>query len=180
AGVASKCDGECADNCACKKACDHKWDNGTVTKAPTCTEDGVKTYTCTVCGATKTEVIPATGDHKDNNNDHKCDACGKVLSECVDKDNDGKCDICGKDLGTKPTDPADDPNHKHVDKDGDGYCDDCGHKMPVISTGDCDCICHRRGKIWKVFFKIYKVFWKLFGVNPVCKCGEYHWLPKVK
>ena len=29
----------------------HVWDNGTVTKAAACTEDGVLTYTCTVCGA---------------------------------------------------------------------------------------------------------------------------------
>ena len=32
-----------------------------VTKAPTCTEDGVMTYTCGNCGDTYTEVIPATG-----------------------------------------------------------------------------------------------------------------------
>ena len=32
-----------------------------MTTAPTATADGVKTYTCTVCKATKTEVIPATG-----------------------------------------------------------------------------------------------------------------------
>lgn len=36
----------------------HKWDKGTVTKKPTVTKTGVKTYKCTVCGATKTEVIP--------------------------------------------------------------------------------------------------------------------------
>lgn len=39
----------------------HNWDDGVVTTAPTATADGVKTYTCTVCKATKTEVIPATG-----------------------------------------------------------------------------------------------------------------------
>ena len=36
---------------------EHKWDNGKVTKAATYTATGVKTYTCTVCGATKTETI---------------------------------------------------------------------------------------------------------------------------
>ena len=41
---------------------DHKWDNGQITKEPTATEDGVKTYTCTACGETKTEAIPATGE----------------------------------------------------------------------------------------------------------------------
>ena len=39
----------------------HAWDEGKVTKAATETEDGVKTFTCTRCGETKTEVIPATG-----------------------------------------------------------------------------------------------------------------------
>ena len=37
----------------------HAWDNGTVTKQPTATETGIKTYTCTRCSATKTETIPA-------------------------------------------------------------------------------------------------------------------------
>ena len=39
----------------------HAWDEGKVTKAATETESGVKTFTCTRCGETKTEVIPATG-----------------------------------------------------------------------------------------------------------------------
>ena len=39
----------------------HDWDSGTVTKQPTATETGVRTYTCTRCSATKTETIPATG-----------------------------------------------------------------------------------------------------------------------
>ena len=37
----------------------HSWDNGKVTKQPTETEDGVKTFTCARCGETKTEVIPS-------------------------------------------------------------------------------------------------------------------------
>ena len=40
----------------------HTWNAGVVTVEPTCEEDGVKTYTCTVCKAKKTEVLPAT-DH---------------------------------------------------------------------------------------------------------------------
>lgn len=39
----------------------HTWDNGTVTTEPTETTPGVRTYTCTVCGQTKNEIIPATG-----------------------------------------------------------------------------------------------------------------------
>ncbi len=37
--------------------CSHTWDSGVVTKNATCTEKGEKTYTCTSCGATKTEKI---------------------------------------------------------------------------------------------------------------------------
>ena len=40
------------------ETCQHVWDNGKVTKEPTETEDGVKTFTCTRCGETKTETIP--------------------------------------------------------------------------------------------------------------------------
>ena len=39
----------------------HDWDSGTITTASTCTKEGKKTYTCSVCHATKTEPIPATG-----------------------------------------------------------------------------------------------------------------------
>ena len=41
----------------------HTWDNGTVTTEPTETTPGVRTFTCAVCGATRTETIPATGEH---------------------------------------------------------------------------------------------------------------------
>ena len=33
----------------------HAWDSGAITKQPTETEAGIKTYTCTVCQKTKTE-----------------------------------------------------------------------------------------------------------------------------
>ena len=39
----------------------HSWNEGEITTAPTCENAGVKTYTCTVCNATKTEAIDATG-----------------------------------------------------------------------------------------------------------------------
>ena len=39
----------------------HTWDAGVVTQKPTAVEPGVRTYTCTVCGQTRTEAIPATG-----------------------------------------------------------------------------------------------------------------------
>ena len=39
----------------------HSWNEGVTTTAPTCENAGVKTYTCTVCNATKTETLDATG-----------------------------------------------------------------------------------------------------------------------
>lgn len=39
----------------------HRWNEGEITTSPTCENAGVKTYTCTVCNATKTEAIDATG-----------------------------------------------------------------------------------------------------------------------
>ena len=38
----------------------HTWDAGKITAAPTCTTTGIKTYTCTSCGATRTENIDKT------------------------------------------------------------------------------------------------------------------------
>ena len=58
-----------------KPALGHKWDSGKVTTEPTETTPGVRTFTCTVCGEVKTEVIPATDAHT-----HKWDA-GKVTTE---------------------------------------------------------------------------------------------------
>ena len=39
----------------------HDWDEGVITTEPTCTKDGVKTYTCKDCKTTKTEVLEALG-----------------------------------------------------------------------------------------------------------------------
>ena len=39
----------------------HQWDEGSITTAPTCTEDGVKTFTCLVCDGTKTEKVEKKG-----------------------------------------------------------------------------------------------------------------------
>ena len=39
----------------------HKWNDGKITTQPTCTEEGVKTFECTVCGKTKTEKVEALG-----------------------------------------------------------------------------------------------------------------------
>lgn len=60
-------------------ACDHDWDTGTITTAATCTAAGVKTYTCSLCGDTTTEIIAATGHTYVNGVCTDCGAEVKVL-----------------------------------------------------------------------------------------------------
>lgn len=54
----------------------HSYDKGKVTQEPTAEEAGVRTYTCSVCGETYTEEIPATGP------DHHWDE-GKVTTQAT-------------------------------------------------------------------------------------------------
>lgn len=51
-------EGDCSQRTKTDKC---TFDNGVETKAATCTEPGVKTFTCTECGGTYTVAIPATG-----------------------------------------------------------------------------------------------------------------------
>ena len=53
---------------------EHVFENPTVTKAPTCAEDGQQTATC-ACGVVKVTAIPATGEH--NYQDKICSVCGR-------------------------------------------------------------------------------------------------------
>lgn len=58
--------------------CDHHYESA-VTSDPTCGEDGVLTYTCSECGHSYTEAIPATGEHVyDDEYDADCNACGDI------------------------------------------------------------------------------------------------------
>jgi len=43
--------------------CTHSWDGGSVIREATCVAEGERSFTCTLCGATRTEAIPATGAH---------------------------------------------------------------------------------------------------------------------
>ena len=81
---------------------EHIWDSGVVTTEATCTTSGVKTYTCTVCKATKTEEI-ATTDHTfsdkwesdDTHHWHKCINCEEISGKAEHSYNaDGVC-VCG-------------------------------------------------------------------------------------
>lgn len=77
-------------------ACNHTWDTGSVTTPATCLKDGVRTYTCTKCGKTRTEAIDATGHTWRAGNlleeptcttvgkrEFICDKCGSTREETV-------------------------------------------------------------------------------------------------
>ena len=71
--------------CGNEEYADHTWDDGEVTTEPTCKDTGIKTYTCTACGETKTETVPVTDEHTwgswekvdETNHKHTCSVCGK-------------------------------------------------------------------------------------------------------
>ena len=111
----------------------HTWDSGTITIAPTCTKAGERTYTCTECGATKIEPIPATGHSwkSDWTSDatHHWHECAN--ESCDVTDNAGKngyaehsggkatctqnavCEICKASYGS--LDPNNHTDLKHID-----------------------------------------------------------------
>ena len=67
----------------------HSWNDGEVTKEANCGKVGEKTFTCTVCGETDVEEIPAAGEHdyEDNTVDATCtepEKVGKVCKVCGD------------------------------------------------------------------------------------------------
>ena len=68
----------------------HKWDGGQVTRAASCVSQGTRTYTCTVCGATKTESIPLTA--------HSWDGGTTTIQPTVTEKGESmfKCIVCGK------------------------------------------------------------------------------------
>lgn len=96
--------------------CVHSYDEGTVTKEPTCGTAGVKTYVCALCGNEKTEVMTATLGHSYDEGVivedatcadagikvHTCTVCGKNKTEYIPKltthsYTNGTCIHCGAD-----------------------------------------------------------------------------------
>ncbi len=121
-----------------------KWNccgKATVEEAAHTFEHGV----CTVCAYSCT--------HKDENTDHKCDICGKTVSNHVDSNNDHVCDICGKAVSNHVDD---DNNHlcdtcgkaitNHVDSNNNHVCDICGKAVSNHVDDDNNHVCDICGK----------------------------------
>ena len=87
-------------------------DEGEITKDATCTEAGEKTFTCTVCGATETQVVDAVGHNWLGWTETKAPTCTTTGVQT------GTCSRCGE---TKTVEiPTTD--HTYVD----GTCSVCG------------------------------------------------------
>lgn len=84
----------------------HQWDEGKVTKEPTCTEAGERTYTCTRlitniwCGATYTEAIPALGHDPETISGKAATCTESGLTE------GSRCKRCGGTIKAQETIPA--------------------------------------------------------------------------
>lgn len=68
--------------------CIHNWDDGFITTQATCTQEGVKTYTCANCGETKSESI--------SKSDHTVEIDSAVPATCVSegKTEGRHCSVC--------------------------------------------------------------------------------------
>lgn len=100
--------------------CSHKYDDGEITTEPTCKDPGVKTFTCELCGGTRTENIEPDPDKHDYGDK------GEITTEptCTEPGEETfVCKLCGK------TDIETIPAKEHV-YGTDGKCTICGAKKP--------------------------------------------------
>ena len=86
--------------------CNHVWDNAEITTLATCTAYGVKTYTCSVCGETKTETI--------EKKEHSVVIDKAIASTCTATGltQGSHCSICGEVIVAQKTVKA--TGHKEV------------------------------------------------------------------
>ena len=106
---------ERACNCGETEMADCTYDEGKVTKEPSHFEEGIKTYTCTVCGRTKEEVVEKTERHEfgdwypsqvaEDKHERACNCGEKEYEDCTydsgttDEENGliiYACTVCGR------------------------------------------------------------------------------------
>lgn len=140
---------ECANDKDHYEKQEHTWDEGKITTQATCGQEGIKTYTCSVCKGTKTEEIDEiahnwgewakvdTTSHKrvcKNNaehtetEDHTPIVDNAVNATCTEtgKTEGSHCDICNSVIIEQTTTPA--LNHDFTgeyEKDTDGHWHIC-------------------------------------------------------
>lgn len=182
----------------------HKY-TSEITIAPTCAKEGVMTFTCSVCGDSCTQVIPATGEHiwsivpavapscdKHGNTEGKCcSVCGFVASESEDIAPAGHkfgewtvvkeatCSSTGE--KTAVCSVCGETTTEEIAVDSAKHTD-VNHDGICDDCGaqvkvNCDCYCHRHSKLSKIIWKLMRVIWKLFRIDSLryCDCGRAHW-----
>lgn len=155
-GLDAKANGKhvCANNAQETENCTF---GAPVITGGTCTEDLVKTYTCTVCGYTYTETTTAPGHELESNGDgtHSCKNCNECDATCnYTKDvgsSGATCQIAG--TVTKECECGDQKTIQGAKKEhvfgtytenGDGThsatCTTCDPAVatPVVDTENCD------------------------------------------
>ncbi|MBE6537580.1 MAG: hypothetical protein E7673_06480 [Ruminococcaceae bacterium] len=132
---------------------EHSFGNWEITLAATCTEGGIRSRVCDICGYKESEIIPSTAhaETKATVIEPTCTEEGYTVYSCQ----------CGEHSRTDDYTPK----NAHVYGD-DGKCDICGEGKPVT---ECDCKCHRRG-IAGFFFRLFEFFRRIFGNRHVCDC----------
>ena len=109
--------------------CDnHIWNQGAITQNATCTDNGERQYTCTVCEATKTEVIPATGHKK------VIDPAVSPTCESTGKTEGSHCSVCGKILTEQKKVPATGHSWDEGKVTKEAICEEKGIKTYTCAT----------------------------------------------
>ncbi len=142
-----------------KPACVHSWDEGQVTTEPKCNAEGTMVYACTLCGETKTEVLPAV-DHawtagtpveptctEDGYTPYTCPDCEAEKSEPIPATGHSMDDgiittapTCIEDgIKTFTCSVCDYEKTEVVPATGhsmvDGTCTVCGYTKPTVAAG---------------------------------------------
>lgn len=104
----------------------HTWDAGVITVQPTHTSEGTKVYTCTVCGAQKSETLPASAEHvfDQQNTDAKY---LKAAATCTSPAEYYYSCICGQ-IGTETFYSGEAKGHSFSDQ---WNCDENNHWHPA-------------------------------------------------
>ena len=106
----------------------HSWDNGKVTKAATCTEEGEKTYTCTTCQKTRTESIAKTGHTEVK------DAAIAATCESEGRTEGSHCSVCGTIIKAQESIPATGHSWDNGKVTKEATCTETGEKTYTCTT----------------------------------------------
>ena len=117
------------------EALGHTWNNGAVTKAPTCTEPGTRTYTCARDAShTRTEAVPATG-HIAGEPAHENEAPA-TCTDAGSYDLVTRCTSCGELLSSEHVAvPATGHKWGEYVPDGNATCESDGTKTAQCVNG---------------------------------------------